>query len=138
MLSLVPFNSHESNLFRHFDNMERNFFSQVPSTKQFRTDISEKDDAYLLQSELPGFSKEDIKVDISNNVLTISAKHEEAENSENEHFIRRERHFGSFSRTFSTEGIDIENISASYKDGVLYLSLPKSKELAAKSIEISD
>ncbi len=138
MLSLVPYNGHENHVFRHFDNMERNFFSQLPSTKQFRTDISEKDGTYFLQAELPGFSKEDIKVDISSNVLTISAKQEQTENSENENFIRRERRFGSFSRSFSTEGIDIENISASYKDGVLSLSLPKSKELTAKSIEISD
>ena len=143
MYSLVPFARQGANIFGYLDDIERSFFNNNISGKgQFRCDISEKDGNYLLEAELPGFEKKDIHVDVDGETLTISAAHneEKTEKDKDGNYVRRERRFGSFSRSFSTEGIDVEHIKADYKNGVLNLSLPKAKELPPKtrSIEIGE
>lgn len=141
MYSLIPFQRREGNIFRYLDDIERSFFNNsIAGREQFRTDISEKDGAYLLQAELPGFDREDISVSVDGDMLTISASHKEEndETDDNGNFIRRERRFGSFSRSFNAEGIDVDGIKASYKNGVLNLELPKLAEQPqqARTIEI--
>ena len=140
MYSLVPFNRREGNIFRYMDDIERSFFNNNISGKgQFRTDISEKDGEYLLEAELPGFDKNDINVEVDGDTLTISATHSE-ENSEKDkdgNYVRRERRFGSFSRSFNVEGIDTAKIKADYKNGVLSLNLPKAEEIKPETKKIA-
>ena len=133
--------------FKEMEELEKQFFGrQLPaygysnSRPGFRTDVRENDKEYILDAELPGFSKEDIGIEIKNGYLTIKAerKSDSEEKDEKNNYIRRERCYGSFSRSFDLEGIDSENISASYKDGILSLTLPKAAPLIdeGRKIEI--
>ena len=140
MYSLIPLSRREDNIFRYMDDIERSFFNNTISGKdQFRTDISETDKGYLLEAELPGFDRNDINVQVDGDMLTISATHNEesGEKDPEGNYIRRERRYGSFSRSFSAEGIDVENISAKYENGVLSLELPKVHEEAPQSRKIA-
>ena len=129
MFNMMPFDNRERNLFHYLDNLERNFFGDLPgSFSQFRTDILDKGDKYVLQAELPGFSKEEIKVNVDNNFLTISAEHNEDKEDKKDSYVRRERRYGSFSRSFDISNVDAENITASYDKGVLELTLPKQNK----------
>ena len=143
MFEIIPFDRRGRQFstydpFRAFDEMERSFFKN--SLTEFRTDVSDNGDSYLVEAELPGFSKEDIQIDLDKDRLTISAerKSETEDSDEKKNFVRRERYYGSYSRSFDVTGIDTESIKAEYKDGVLNLTLPKKvPEIpAAKKIEI--
>ncbi len=145
MLNLIPYTKREANLFNFMDDLERNFFGNaVKGSKQFRCDISEKDGTYQLQAELPGFEKEDIHLELDGDFLTISAQHntEKEEKDEEGRYIRRERHFGSFTRSFDVSGIEADKIAANYKNGVLEVTLPARREEEQKPnvrrIEIGD
>ena len=134
MFELIPFTRHVSmyDPFRAFDEMERSFFNDRQSLG-FRTDVTDTGDAYKLEAELPGFKKEDIKIDIENDCLTISAERHENKDEEKPNFVKRERLYGSYSRSFDVSGIDVDKISAGYTDGVLTLELPKKVETAPAS-----
>ena len=95
----------------------------------FGTDITDEGDHYKLTADLPGFSKDDIKIDIDDNTLTLSAeRHSEHEDKDKKgKFLRCERSYGSYSRSFSLNGVDAEGIKAKYDNGVLTLNLPKQK-----------
>ena len=109
-----------------------------------RTDVIEKDNSYQLEAELPGFNKEDIKIDLKNDLLTISAAHSENkdEKDDNGKYIRRERRASSYQRSFRVENLKPEDIIAQYRNGVLTVNIPKKeavpqKEEAAR-IEVKD
>ena len=76
-----------------------------------------------------GFRKEDIDLDVKDGVLTISAKHQADDRTAADNYICRERRTGSFSRSFTLDGIQEDAIRASYQDGVLELILPKRQEV---------
>lgn len=131
MFELTPFVRRSTPFFRGF---EDDFFNSEP-IKPFKTDIKDLGDNIRLEADLPGVKKEDIKIDIENKYLTISAerKSEKEDKDEKGNFIRRERSYGSFSRSFDISGIESEKISAKYEDGVLILTMPKKeKELPEK------
>ena len=134
MFELIPFDRRNHRVsvydpFRAFDEMERAFFgSQQPSVMSFRTDVSDTGDAYKLEAELPGFKKEDIKIDIENDCLTISAERKMDEEDKQKNFIKRERFYGSYSRSFDVSGVNVDGIEAEYSDGVLKLTMPKKVE----------
>lgn len=142
MFELTPFGYRRVsayNPFRELEEMSRSFWSSSDLTA-FRTDIRKEDENYILEAELPGFKKEDISIDIDKDCLTISAerKSEEEEENKESNFVRRERYYGSFRRSFNLKGIDAENITASYTDGILTLTMPeKTPEIpAARRLEI--
>ncbi len=102
-----------------------------------RVDISETDDEYIVRAEVPGVSKDDIKVTIKENVLTISGEKKQEKETKNENFHRIERVYGSFSRTFTLPGaVKVDKVEAKFKDGVLTIKLPKVEETKAKEIEV--
>ena len=128
MFGMIPFERNDDNFFDLFDNFERKFFGNSSAAlPDFRTDIRDAGDHFVLEAELPGFSKEDIKLDVKDGILTISAQHSENKDEKDDKgsYIRRERRFGSFTRSFDVTGVDEEHITASYNNGVLELSLPK-------------
>ena len=132
MFELIPFDRtirHMTNFdpFRELDNMERSFFGNGSVVSAFRTDVSDTGDAFKLEAELPGFSKDDIKIDIENDCLTISAERKFDDEDKKKSFVKRERFYGSYSRSFDVTGIDTDAIEASYNDGVLTLTMPKKK-----------
>ncbi len=109
-----------------------------------RTDVIEKDDSYQLEAELPGFNKEDIKIDLKNDLLTISASHSENndEKDNNGKYIRRERRTSSYQRSFRVHDLKAEDILAQYRNGVLTVNIPKKEALPEKEevsrIEVKD
>ena len=140
MFELIPFDRRNHSVsafdpFRAFDDMERSFFRDVPSVASFRTDVTDTGDAYKLEAELPGFKKEDIKIDVEDDCLTISAerKVDEDKKDEKNNSVKRERYYGSYSRSFNVSEIDVEGIKAAYENGVLTLTMPKKAPVKPES-----
>ena len=127
-----------SSLMDLFDEFERSVFGENGRrTPAFSTDIRDEGAHYLLQAELPGFSKEDIDLDVKDGILTISATHEQSEEQKKDNYICRERRYGSFQRSFNLESIQEDQICASYQNGVLELTLPKRQEVLPQSRKIA-
>ena len=129
MFEMMPFEwNHTNDLLDSFANFERNFFGNTG--RSFNTDIQDTGKEYVLEAELPGFKKEDIHVEVQDGVLTISAKHEEKQDEKDEKsgkYVRRERRYGSYQRSFTLDGVDPKSIQGSYENGVLKLTLPKEQ-----------
>lgn len=142
MLELIPLTRSERNMLKDFDRdfsrMEKDFRREEKKIASMRTDILEKDDCYLLQAELPGFCKEEISIDIEEGRLTIRAMHNDEAEKAKHPFIRRERHYGIYERSFDLSGIEEDGITASYRHGVLELTLPKlgAKKPKSRRIDI--
>ena len=109
-----------------FSNPFGSFFN-APALNQFRTDVTDEGDYYLLETDLPGFEKKDITLDIHDDMLTIRAerKSKVEEKDQKDKVIRMERSYGSYQRSFDISGVDADQIKAKYTDGVLCLTLPK-------------
>ena len=138
MFGMIPFDRRDSSLFDMLDNFERNFFGSSNSTvSSFRTDIRDEGDKFVLEAELPGFKKEDIKLDLKDGILTISAQHTEENEEKKNSYIRRERRYGSFSRSFDVSGIQEDHITAAYNNGVLELNLPKAVPVVPEAKRIA-
>ena len=143
MFGLMPFerrqNSMSYNPFREMEEMERAFFGNH-SLSEFKTDIQDKGDSYELTTDLPGFAKEDIHLDLENDVLTVSAeRHSEWKDSDKKgNYLRCERSFGQYSRSFDVSNVETDQIRADYNNGVLKLTLPKKGKTvpASRRIEI--
>ena len=144
MFELRPFERRNNRMtaYNPWDEMERAFFGDGAwnrSLAEFKTDIQDKGDSYLLQADLPGFKKEDIHVDLDGETMTIRAeRHSEHEEQDKKgSYVRCERSYGSYERAFDVSGIDTDKIGAQYADGVLKLTMPKkSATVSAKQIEI--
>jgi HSP20 family molecular chaperone IbpA len=128
-----------------FDDLFKDdFFKGKEKSNLMKTDIRETDNSFILDIDLPGYKKEDIKIDVTDGYLTINAK-TSTENNEEEKgkFVRRERFMGEVSRSFYVgEDVEVENIKAAFKNGTLCLEIPKvdpeSSKPEKKYIEISD
>jgi HSP20 family protein len=102
-----------------------------------RVDVVENKENFVVRAELPGLKKEDVKLTLENNVLTLSGEKRYEEKRDEDNFHLRESRYGKFERSFRlTDNIDRSNIAADYKDGVLTISLPKTKESQSKEINI--
>ena len=124
-----------------FSPLLEEFWNQTHSdedcTLSPRTDILEQKDNYVIYAEMPGVKKDDFKVDVEDNLLTIRGTKEVHKREDGEHFARVERQCGNYSRSFRLgEEINADKISAKYDSGVLEVVLPKSKKVKPKSIEI--
>ena len=139
MFEMRPYAKRNNSLynpFRDMDEFEKKFFSSpfgffdTNVLDEFKTDIKDEGDRYELEADLPGFDKKDIHLDINGDMLTVSAeRHSEHEEKDKKNkYVRCERSYGSYSRSFDISGIDCANIKAGYKDGVLTLTLPKQKK----------
>ena len=118
-------------------NIEKKLYGHH-SKNMMKTDIRETDGSYELDIDLPGFKKDEIKVQLKDGYLTLSAAKgldKDAKDKEG-NYIRRERYAGSMSRSFYVgDGVKEEDIHAKYEDGILKLSLPKK---APKAVEEKD
>jgi HSP20 family protein len=137
MFALRPFRRKNEDVFERMLSTFNELFDQIDefpalngNLKSLRTDIKENKDAYVVEADLPGFSKDDITIEVENNQLTIRAKREEEQEAKDSvnRIIRRERHFGEFVRQFYVDNIDENRIEAELKDGVLKIILPKRTE----------
>lgn len=134
-MTVVKFNNRPAG--KSFNNFMDDFFATVPSilgsdfvTPNFKSftpvNVKETESEFVLEVVAPGFEKEDFKINLDDNTLTVSAEKKEQMENNNEKFIRKEYKQQSFSRSFTIdENVDAENIVAKYLNGVLTLNLAK-------------
>jgi HSP20 family protein len=128
------------------DEMDRiwnRFFGDWPSTESFRgewapsLDVSETEDTLVVKAEIPGMDAKDIDISLANDILTIKGEKKQEKEEKDENYHRVERSYGAFSRTIRLP-VDVQNdkIKANHRDGVLKITLPKSKKAKSKEIKI--
>ncbi|HRH10481.1 MAG TPA: Hsp20/alpha crystallin family protein [Bacteroidia bacterium] len=115
--------------------LEREFGQNMPAVN-----IKEKSNEFIIDFASPGFEKNDFKIEVDNNVLTVSAEKKNEKKEENERFTRKEFSFNSFSRSFTLpQTVNPDSIGANYNDGILKLTIPKKEEAktpAKKEIKV--
>jgi len=132
-----------STLRDQIDRLFDSFFGRVPSIIEKETawvpaiNLEETDDSYVVQAELPGLKKNEIKVSITEDSVTISGERKIEKEEKGKTFHRVEMSYGKFQRTLSLPGeIMPDKAKASYKDGILTIKLPKSEKAKVKEIEV--
>lgn len=124
---------------RFFDDFFRDpFFARVSSmTTPIRADVKETDKEYVVEAEMPGVNKEDIIIDLNNDILTLGVDIKQENDEKEDGYIYKERRSGSYRRSFSVPNINNEAVKASYKDGLLTITLPKAEpDRRVRKIEI--
>ena len=113
------------------------FFDDFVSSKEnamMKCDIYEKDGKFNIEVDVPGFNKENINIECKDGYLTIEAVREVEENSNDKNYIRKERSYGKYTRTFYLGDIDEENIEARYNNGTLCIEVPKEEKKDTKKV----
>lgn len=148
MFGLTPYNRRNSGIASRGDvwdvsrSLFEDFFNDpffrgvIPAAAEIRADIRENEKEYVVDIEMPGVKKEDIKLDLRDDVLTVSIDRKEEVNEEKGNYIRRERRYGSLSRSFYVENIKAEDVKAKYADGILTVTLPKEADPKRKTYNI--
>ena len=102
-----------------------------------RADVHQTDSSYVIEMDLPGIEKKDVKVTFADNVLTVSGERKSKTKTDDDNYHRIERSVGSFCRTFRLpKTVDAGKIDATAKDGVLKITVPVSKEARAKEVNV--
>lgn len=110
------------------DFFDDNFFNKKEKNLM-KTDIKEKKDKYIIEMDLPGFEKENIKLELNNGYLTITGKQENKIDEEEEKYVHKERFYGECTRSFYVgDNIKEEDIEAEFKNGTLKIDIPKKEE----------
>ncbi len=111
------------------------FSSMAPS---FRVDVSEDEKNIYIEADMPGVNKEDVKISMDEDVLTISAERSHEEEKKKKDYHRIERSYGSMSRSFTVgDNISADEVDASYDNGVLHITLPKKEPVEKPKKEIT-
>ncbi|MDY6825050.1 MAG: Hsp20/alpha crystallin family protein [Thermodesulfobacteriota bacterium] len=101
-------------------------------------DVSETDNEYLVKAELPGLKKEDIDISLNNGILTLKGEKKQEKKDDNENYHFRESYFGTFTRSLRLPNdASEEKVDATYHDGVVTVSVPKSEKAKPKKIKIN-
>jgi HSP20 family protein len=110
----------------------------APSTWSPATDVAENGDSYLVKVELPGVSRDDVKITMQDNLLTIRGEKKQEQETTERGFHRVERSYGTFQRSFTLPStVKADAVDASFKDGILTVRLPKTEEAKPKVIDVS-
>lgn len=138
MFGLIPY---KRNIDKIINSMFEDFWLEdyrPVYSNRMRVDIREDEEKYILEAELPGIKKEEIVLEAKDNILTISIEKDEKIDEEKENYIIKERRYGSMSRSFSIDNVNIEKIKAKFENGILSVTLPKleSKNNKSKRINI--
>lgn len=142
MFEMTPFEKTYRNIFgiNPFADFGKDFLSHTGTKlSDFQIDVQDLGDAYLLEADLPGFEKQDIKLELHDHRLTIRAERRASSETKDAKgsYLRQERTYGSFTRSFDIREIDEANIKAAYENGVLKLTLPKQQEETPATQEIA-
>ncbi|MFA5417709.1 MAG: Hsp20/alpha crystallin family protein [Bacteroidales bacterium] len=127
-MNLVRFNP---SLLSLFDNIEKSQFGLKHETNGYMPSVNiiENDQNFVLELAAPGKTKEDFKINIENQLLTISSEVKDEKKEEKPNYTRREFYYSGFSRSFNLpKSILVDEVSADYTDGILRLTLPKQEE----------
>ncbi len=106
------------------------FFDDFDSDKKIMNmncDIYEKEGKCNIEIDIPGFNKKDIKMSVNNGYLTVEATRRENNDEKDKHYIKKERFYGSYKRSFYIGDVDYDQIKAEFKDGILKIEVPKEK-----------
>lgn len=134
----VPFGALACNIDRWFDDM-LGWNPMVGPEMGWtpRADVHENDNTFVVQLDLPGVEKDNVKVKFEDDTLVVSGERKHESTADEKNFHRVERVYGSFTRSISVpKDVDSEKISASFKNGVLEITLPKADDVKSKEIEI--
>lgn len=113
------------------------FFPAFFSTgNAIKADIRETEKEFIVEAEIPGAKKDEIKLDLDENSLTISVERDEEDKEEKANYLRRERRYGSCSRSFYVNNINQDDVKAEYKDGILKVTMPKLEPSKPKKRKI--
>ncbi|MFW6147497.1 MAG: Hsp20/alpha crystallin family protein [Thermodesulfobacteriota bacterium] len=147
MLQLVPQRSNWLSLIPEVDFFDRMFSDwDVPSMWSSDEgivvpafDVSENEKEYVISGEIPGIDPKDLDVTLSDGILSIRGEKKQESEDKKENYHRIERHYGSFQRSFKVpENIHRDKLDATYKDGILKLTLPKAEQSDVKKIEVKE
>ncbi len=135
-LSLIP----EMDLFdRFFNDLSLPSFFGEERVLVPAFDISEAEKEYVITGEVPGMDVEDLDVTLLDGILTVKGEKKQEKEEKDENYRRLERHYGSFERSFRIpEKIKADELEATYKDGILRLTLPKAEVDKVKKIEVKE
>lgn len=137
MFELIPVNRRKNQIVQRnlfwpemdtlFDQLFQGSLLSGRSEEQrvMRVDIKDTEDAYVIEAELPGISKENIDIKIQDKLLTLSVRQDEQSESSKDQYIVRERRIRSLERSFDVRAVDTEKITAKFENGLLALHLPK-------------
>ncbi len=133
-----PYNSFVDDFFNGFPTLLKDDFFTSSVKHIAPVNVKETDGGFQLEVVAPGFNKEDFKINLEANLLTISAEHKVEEQKETEKYLRKEFKQQSFKRSFTVdENINTENINAQYVNGVLTLNLPKKATVKEEAKQIT-
>ncbi len=136
MSDLIPFNKNRSVIRTGFDdfyNMLDDFFDTFSSRRSllgdsFKIDVSENEKEYVIEAELPGIKKDEIKLELNDGRLSIAVQREEKTEEKKKNFVHKERRFGSMQRSIYLADVKSEDVKANFKDGVLEIIVPKEEK----------
>lgn len=137
---LTPFAQSNMDFFRDFFDLSPvNHEMDYPELYKLNVDVVDKGDHYELTADLPGFTKDDINIEVNEDVLTIEARRNEQKEEKKENYIFKERRSGSYVRRFDVSGVKADAITGKFTNGVVTLNLPKREEdvKTSKQIELS-
>jgi len=110
-------------------------FDNFATTKNdMKCDIYEKEGNYHIEMDIPGYNKNDITIEAKDGYLTITAEKKEEENIEEKNYIKRERIYGKYQRSFYLGDLDTDNVEASFTDGTLKVVIPKKEQIDNKKV----
>lgn len=131
-MNLIRFNQHPVNLLSELmEDFDRNLFIRNAETRGMvpSVNIRENEEGFVLDLAAPGMKKEDFRIKLDTNVLTISSEQKSENDESNDKYTRKEFYYSAFSRSFTLpKTIDLDKIKADYKDGILAVSLPKRED----------
>jgi HSP20 family protein len=100
-------------------------------------DVMRDDGNLVVRADIPGIKPEEVKIEVGDDILTVSGEHEESKEENDKHYVRRERRYGSFSRSMSLPaGVDAKKIKAKTHDGVVEMTIPLPKEGKKETVTI--
>ncbi len=127
-------------LFRNVFDRGLGFLTQDLAEGEFipSADVYEDDNSIHLNVEIPGVDEKNLSISIENNVLTVKGERKPEKDEKGEHFLRQERSYGKFSRSFTLPGsVDLDRVNANYVNGVLQIELAKRAEARPKQIKVN-
>lgn len=130
------------NIREDFDNVMRDFLRGFSGPSLSRelfplADVKEDEDKYTVTVEVPGIDKKDLKIKVKDNSLLVEGEKKEEAREEKESYLRVERSYGNFRRSFSFESeLDTKKVNAEFKDGILTVTLPKTEKEKPEEVEV--
>lgn len=121
-----------------FDRMFGELADVGPRTWAPAIDVERGKDSLIIRADVPGIKPEDVRIEVEDDILTVSGEHEESKEQKDKDYLRRERRYGSFSRSMALpQGVDAKKIKAKTQNGVVEVTVPLPKEPKKETVKIT-